>query len=276
MTASARGVALPRRVGQCPVRPRQPLRLALRARQAALGSGVSPSHRARPDRAAARVFSTSAAARACSPACSARRGGAGPRGRWPAAGPTAPTRRPRQRHRAARARRRACARRARRRRRLRLRRHAPRRLSEGRCGGHPRRRCTTSAIAEQDERARARPVGARSARPARAARRRQGSAARLRGEPVGRPHRRLRARPGAPRRAPAAARRVASPPRRARLRVSSLPMHRGTPFANVLLVGTVEGRRRGRDETAAARVARTRGDRGPDPAPRTRCACSIA
>ena len=172
------------RGGERAVSARRPLRLALRARQAALGSGLRPSARARPDRAAnARPRHRLRPGAARQPA---RGGGAGG-----APGPLAERlgrgagRRSRQRHRpAARATSRAPA-------------HA---LGDGIDIVCADMRTTAFAavdavvildvlhyvsIAEQDARARARARRPADRRPAGAAHRRRGGAARLRRERSG-------------------------------------------------------------------------------------------
>ena len=132
------GLARAGRAGERLVPARRPLRPALRPRQAALGSGLSPSPHPRPDRAGrARARHRLRPGPARQPA----RGGRGRGAARPLAGRlgAAAQRRAPHRHRAQRARGRPRPRRARRRRRVRLRRHAQRRLSAGRHRRHPRR-----------------------------------------------------------------------------------------------------------------------------------------
>ena len=251
-----RRVARAARRRQRAVPQRRPLRLALRARQAAARPGVPRAARARRPRAAARACSTSAAARACSRACSRRSTprahAARGRRRWPRAPAgcryTGIELMPRDVERA-----RAALRRLPRTPQFVCARHAPRAASLQRRGRDPRR----AALRRPTPTARACCVRVRAALPPRGRLLlRVGDAASRRGfaisqwvdrtvDAAARPSRRADLGPHRSTIGWRCSSASASP-------CSALPMSHGTPFANVLLVAPTR-----RDDEAARRSPTT-------------------
>ena len=256
--------------GERAVSARRPVRLALRARQAALGSGLPPPPRARPDRAAnARPRHRLRPGPARQPA-RARRRRPRAQGRWPSDWAEAPVDVRVSGIELLRARRRARPARARRRHR-----HSSAPTCERRAFAAVDAVVILDVlhyvgIADQDAvlaRVRAAlPIGGTAA----AARRRRRRAAPLRRERSG------STASSSWRAARASAARPAGRSRRGRpaspslgFAVTSEPMHRGTPFANVLLVATVErAPTRTEREPHDAGPPRPRRHRGADPASR--------